>query len=50
MKLLQEILHFMHQHFFCWHNWKRLVNHGLPGEPDLSVCIKCGLITETFIF
>lgn len=27
---------------FCWHNYRQLNNHGLPNEPDLMRCDKCG--------
>ena len=30
---------------FCWHKYKQLPYHGLPGEPDLMQCIRCGKIS-----
>jgi hypothetical protein len=30
----------------CYHTYKQLKWHGLPGEPDLMRCTKCGRITR----
>ena len=29
---------------FCWHRYRQLRWHGLPNEPDLMQCTKCGRI------
>jgi len=32
--------------YSCWHGFKQLIWHGLPNEPDLMRCKKCGKITK----
>lgn len=32
--------------FFCWHKFKKMAWHGLPNEPDLMRCQKCGAIKK----
>ena len=40
----QRFLTWCHRHFACWHSWKTLKWHGLPNEPVLAECRKCGYI------
>lgn len=47
MRKIQIVLRKLHQWFFCWHEWKRLRQIGLPNEPDLSQCQKCDQMAKT---
>jgi hypothetical protein len=42
--IIQKIIKFINQHFTCWHEWENLTWHGLPNEPFLMRCKKCGHI------
>jgi hypothetical protein len=43
---IQRALLFLKRHFYCWHQWRTLKWYGLPNEPVLAECRKCGLIAE----
>lgn len=47
MRIIQIIMRRCNQWFFCWHKWEKLKHHGLPNEPELSVCNWCGHIAKT---
>lgn len=50
MKILQQLLHFIYRHFFCWHNWVRLKHYNLPNEPYLMECKKCGMVVKSNLY
>lgn len=47
--LAQRVLLFVTRHFLCWHEWRTLKWHGLPNEPVLSRCRRCGYIAEAML-
>jgi hypothetical protein len=49
VRLLQGVLMWLHRHFACWHEWRGLKYHGLPNEPVLAQCCKCGYITGAIL-